>query len=135
MDAARLAKRFQHKLKRIVASQGTEFEFGRKKKTDVGPERDEHGNFVLDNVTKLKGFYHEVGFFFSMNSDASSTKQTEPQPSILTENITKVFDLKRGDLVKFKGKVFDVVATHDIEGWGLFFDISLELIEDGTVRN
>lgn len=134
MDAARIAKRYQHKLERLLSSQGTEFVFNRKIKTDMGPKRDETGNFVLEEVAKFNGFYHEVGFFFTMNADASSTIQSEPQPSILT-SITRALDIKRGDLVKFKDKMFEVVTTHDIEGWGLFSDISLEMIEDGTTKN
>ena len=135
MANMRSARMSQHKLKRLINEAGSEYQFQRSKKDTRGePVRDSDGNIVYEPVTPINGFYHETGTFFTAMGTDDSITRSKPQPMILTFLDEACSLLQKDDAVFIDSKRYDVIIVRDVENFGIYADISMELFEDGGPR-
>lgn len=115
------------KLRRVLAVQGRSYTFKRyllnqfKEKTSQ-----------VTNTVTLKGIFHNVTSYISVQEGDATRKQRKFTPTIMTLYddfiLSPVF---MGDEVEFEGKRYTVTGTENVEEGNYAVDISLEVIDIG----
>lgn len=124
-----------YKLKRELKRNGTYLEFTRN-------TRNEFGELSGDPVTvgELVGLYHETNSYIQIASSDGTVSRSVKTPMLLClVSDVKALGIEVGDYVTVpnavtgKTKTYFVTGTTDVMDFGLIADISLEVIDDGTV--
>lgn len=117
----------QAKLKRAIATNGVEYEFKRPKKNSFGEVA---SPIEYETALTVVGLYHESTSYVSTTTSEATSYRSKKQPMILT-----FFDsaklLKKRDVVVIKNVKYVFNDLRDVENWGIFGDISLEVVDDG----
>lgn len=117
----------KNKIKRFIKRYGKEFTF----KHFV---TDKYGEIKEDEEPteiKITGVFHEVNSYITENVQDGTISKRKPQPMILvlaTEN----FEVTHGDVVTYCNTDYEVVETLNVNDLGVAFDISLQVVDDGT---
>lgn len=125
----------QNKIKQLIKRHGVQYQFERAKKDDFNqPVLDDDGNPVMQTEVEVSGVFHETGSNFVLITTDSAKVQSKPSPAIITMmeyatglKIDDQLTVPPGSIKRYK-----VVSVNDLGNVGLFADISLELIADGT---
>lgn len=116
------------KLKRLLGTHGVKYDFVRQPKNKFG-EPDPKAQ--AEPVATIVGVYHESASYVSTTSDNSTTHRTKKQPMILCAMDKKVSQLAVGDTVTIGNNVYKLSKVRDVENWGIYADISLEVVDNG----
>lgn len=131
----RIPKLQENKIKQLIKRHGVDYQFERAKKDDFNqPILDAEGNPVIEKVAEVSGVYHETGSNFVFITTDSAKVQSKPSPAIIAM-MDRANSLKMDDQVTVppgSDKRYKVVSVNDLGNVGLFADISMELIADGT---
>lgn len=122
------------KFEKMLRERGGKFSFKRKEASEFTGEekttyiKDADGNeveFIIDGV------YHEQNGYVIVTTGDTSQTRSKKQPMImcLIDDSSKL--LKKDDEVMMSGKMYKINAFTDISNFGIFFNISLEMIDDG----
>jgi hypothetical protein len=113
------------KMKRFISRYGAEFVFKRYEKNEFGEPSSEFEEF------KIFGVFHENNSYITKNVSDGTVARNKPQPQILTlVNENNV--LKIGDITEYRQSKFQVTELNNVNNLSVAFDISLEVIDDGT---
>lgn len=112
------------KVRRAINTHGENFVFTHFGKTDYGEPDPE----TTQQIT-IKGLFHQTRGYITKNISDGTLSRSKPQPQILTLSITSI---TIDDVVEYTGKDYRVIGVDNIGNLGIAFDISLELIDNGT---
>lgn len=116
----------KQKIRRLVKTQGVQFNFVRREKNDYG----EIDDTSMPQILTLQGVYHEQSSYVSVTSSDATRTQTKKTPMILT-----VYDdfeaspVMLDDEMEFNGKQFRVTGVVNVNEENFAIDISLEVIQ------
>lgn len=113
-----------NKIRRLIATQGQEFQFQRQGANDFGEP-----NGQTEFLT-LMGVYHEIAGFLSKNSTEGSTTRKQPNPMILCLWEDALL-LQHTDELVFNSKKYHIAEIRNILECNIAADISLQVIQDG----
>lgn len=115
------------KLRRVLTVQGKLYTFKRyqlnqfKEKTTQATE-----------VSTLKGLFHNVTSYISVQEGEATRKQRKFTPTIMTLYDDFILSpVLMGDEVEFEGKRYTVTGTENVEEGNYAVDISLEVVDIG----
>lgn len=115
------------KLRRVLTVQGKSYTFKRyqinqfKEKTSQATE-----------VATLKGLFHNVTSYISIQEGESTRKQKKFTPTIMTLYDDFIISpVLMGDEVEFESRRYVVTGTDNIEEGNYAVDISLEVVDIG----
>lgn len=115
----------RNKVNRLIQVNGQIFTFKRQNKNEFGePIKDD-----FDEIT-VKAFFHESSGYVSRVGAESSTTRSKPMPSLLC-TIDEGKKLNRNDILSFSGKEYIVSEIKDVNELGIFYDVSLEEVQNG----
>lgn len=115
----------ENKLRRLIKTHGTQFNFTRKEKNQFG-EVDET---ALLTVNKIYGVYHEQNSYVSVSHATGTRSQSKPIPMVLTLWKEVVANpVKIDDLVCHNNLNYRVSGITNIQEGNYGADISLELV-------
>ena len=125
----------EYKLKRELKRHGTSYTFKRHKENEFGCLSGE-----LEEVATIVGLYHETNNYIteSVSDGTVSRNVKSPMLLCLCQDVL-LAKLKIGDFVEIaniatgKTKTYYVTGITDISDFGIIADISLRVIDDGTV--
>ena len=115
----------RYKISRLISARGESFTFVRNKLNDYKEPIDGEYDSIV-----IKGFYHETNSYVSASGADSSVIRTKPQPQILCTN-EEAEKVEKNDQLEYKGTKYKVVDKTDPLKFGICFDISLEVVQDG----
>jgi hypothetical protein len=112
----------KNKIKRQISLNGSEFTFIRYKKDKFHQVTNE-----AEEIIKINGLFHTTNNFIKESNSDASRIVTKQQPMILTlsEDADKI---QLFDIVIINGVKYKVTNKNDINGFGVAFDISLEVV-------
>ena len=89
-------------------------------------------NLIKDDFDEItvKAFFHESSGYVSRVGAESSTTRSKPMPSLLC-TIDEGNKLIRNDVLSFSGKEYIVSEIKDVNELGIFYDVSLEEVQNG----
>lgn len=117
----------QAKLKRFLATHGVEYTFSRNEKDKF---KEQNGAAL---VAKFVGVYHETTSTVMITGTEAAQIRSKPTPMILTDwENAKV--LLPGDYVELNGKKYNVISVSNYQNWDIFGDISMEVVDGGTIQ-
>lgn len=117
----------RNKIKRFVERYGKEFTFKHFLVDEYGERKKDEEPLEI----KITGVFHEVNSYITENVQDGTISRRKPQPMILvlaTEN----FEVTHGDVVTYCNTDYEVVETLNVNNLGVAFDISLQVVDDGT---
>lgn len=115
------------KLKRELQRSGKEYSFKRAEENEFG---EKNGNCI--EVGTLNAIYHESNGHISTTQGDATVYRKLKTPMLLCLYDDATF-LNVGDTTIINGKEFKVTGLVNIQEWGIIGDVSLEVIDDGTV--
>lgn len=119
MEAAMFQK---NKVRRMIRTQGSTFQFVRKGVDDFGEPNSETVSINVDGV------YHEVTSFLTKSSSDSTTIRKKPHPMILCL-WEDAIQLQHTDMLSFNGKTYTVGEIVNLSQSNIAADISLEEVQ------
>lgn len=126
-------------MEREIKRQGQIFTFYRDKKNDYGGSTGEY-----EKVCDVQGLYHEYNTFglyqtAYVRDGVRQRQEKQPMVMCLMEE-ARDKGIQMGDFIFVSNEVitgatekYAVTGINDICDWGIIADISLEVIDDGTV--
>lgn len=127
-----LTRMQKYKVQKYVNWYGVDYFFTRPKHDDLKqPVLDAKGDPVSEVVQTIRGVFHKTGQSFVLVTGDSGRIQNKPVPSILAMMDDSAANLQVGDWVHVQGNDYKITSVNDIASFGLFADISLELILNG----
>ena len=117
-----------HKLQREIQTHGETYMFYRDKiDEDLEPTGE------TEQVAEVQGLFHVTKTYLSETTTDGARVRTKGEPMLLTICNDKTKSIVSGDFVKINGKSYKVNAKNNIQEYNLVYDISLEVILDGSV--
>lgn len=81
---------------------------------------------------EILGLFHQTRGWISISTSDGTAIQSKPQPQILTPINDSSNQISQGDTLKYCGKLYKVSGIDNIGNLNIAYDISLELVLDGT---
>lgn len=113
-------KFMKHQVKNEIARSGQEYQFKRKK------ENKYHQIVGEEDITIVKGIYHETNGYISLLKADASIVQSKKVPTIFTLKENAV-GIEQGDYTEIDSNKYKVTGILDIQNYGIVVDISLEM--------
>lgn len=123
----------QMKFKKLLREQGKDYFFKRKVENYFGEGKAEYQKDAdgKEIEFKLSGVYHEETGYVRVTTGDTSQTRSKKKPMILCLINSESNALKKDDEVIMSNKLYKINALTDTANWGIFYDISLELIDNG----
>lgn len=119
-------------VKRLLKTQGQQFEFKRAKKNAYGEPIPDSPK---ETVATVLGVYHETFVRPVISTQDGSAVRSLPQPNILClwESVQGL-DLTEGDELTIGKNSYKLHGMVDIQKLGIAVDLVLEMVEDGGIQ-
>ena len=116
------------KIKYILNMHGQMYEFKRKSTDDFAEETDDEPI----SVTTVKGLFHQVRGHIDKQTSDGTIRRSKPQPALLVLINEDTQKILLQDFVVINETTYTVTGINNINNMGIAFDISMEMVDNGT---
>lgn len=116
-----------HKLKREIQTHGSTYTFFRNK---VDEDLEPTGE--TEQIAQCQGLFHVTKIYLAENVSEGTRVRSKGQPMILLL-YSEGKAIQQGDKVLINGTTYKVNAKNNIQEYNIVYDVSLEVVLDGSV--
>lgn len=124
----------QFKFNKLLRERGGKYAFKRRKPNEFGEGdsteylKDVDGN---DIVYIIDGVYHEQNGYITVTTGETAQTRSKKKPMILCLINDETKALKKDDELSVSNTVYKITGFVDISNWGIYYDISMEVVDNG----